>query len=59
MAFIISFCAMSIMAILIPLYFVYQDNKRKAAAGKKDSLQRKAERYNFIIKTIYGQQRSG
>ena len=22
-------------AILIPLYFVYQDNKRKAAAGKK------------------------
>lgn len=58
MAFIISFCAMSIAAILIPLYFVYQDNKRKAAAGKKDSLQRKAERYNFIIKTIYGQ-RSG
>ena len=34
MAFIISFCAMSIAAILIPLYFVYQDNKRKAAAGK-------------------------
>lgn len=48
MAFIISFCAMSIAAILIPLYFVYQDNKRKAAAGKKDSLQRKAERYTSL-----------
>ena len=35
MAFIISLFAMSIAAILIPLYFVYQDNKRKAAAGKK------------------------
>ena len=57
MAFIISFCAMSIAAILIPLYFVYQDSVKQPQV-KKDSLQRKAERYNFIIKTIYGQ-RSG
>ena len=35
MAFIISFCAMSIAAILIPLYFFHRDNKRNAAASKK------------------------
>lgn len=35
MAFIISFCAMSMVAILIPLYFVYRDNKRNAAANKE------------------------
>ena len=41
MAFIISFCAMSIVAILIPLYFVHRDNKRNAAANKEGQSSKK------------------
>ena len=54
MAFIISFCAMSIAAILIPLYFVHRDNKRNAAASKKGQSSKEGWMIYFILKTIYG-----
>lgn len=46
MMWFMGMCLLS--TVIIGGFFIHRDNKRNAAANKKDSLQRKAERYTSL-----------
>lgn len=52
MMWFMGMCLLS--TVIIGGFFIHRDNKRNAAANKKDSLQRKAERYTSLIKLYMG-----